>query len=71
MIKSMLSNRFPNKKFTSAIFCEFFESLDQEAFSQVHELIVEVINFKEEFEEKAFKRVMHSIFVAFGPKRIL
>ncbi len=30
-----------------------------------------MINFKDEFEEKAFKRVMHSIFVAFGPKRIL
>jgi len=34
-------------------------------------LIVEVINFKDEFDEKSFKRVMHSIFIAFGPKRIL
>lgn len=24
MLKSMLSNRFPNKKYTAAIFCEFF-----------------------------------------------
>jgi hypothetical protein len=34
-------------------------------------LIVEVISFKDEFDEKPFKRVMHSIFVAFGPKAIL
>ena len=71
MLKSMLSNRFPNKKNTSAIFCEFFESLDQDAFSQVQELIVEVVNFRDEFEEKSFKRVMHSIFIAFSPKKIL
>lgn len=50
MLKSMLSNRFPNKRFTAAIFCEFFESLDQEAFSKVQELIVELVNFKDELE---------------------
>lgn len=71
MLKSMLSNRFPNKKNTAAIFCEFFESLDQDALGQTQELIVEVINFREEFDEKSFKRIMHSIFVAFGPRRLL
>lgn len=47
MLKSMLSTRFPNKKFTSAILCEFFESLSPEAFNYVQELIVEVINYRE------------------------
>lgn len=35
MLKSMLSTRFSNKKFTSGILCEFFESLSPESFSQV------------------------------------
>lgn len=66
MLEGMLSDQYPNYKSTSLIISAFFSSLDQSAASSVICLIDKIVNFRDKFEDKVFKRLMHSIMGAIG-----
>lgn len=70
MLEGMLSDEYPNFKATANIIGSFFDSLDRTAFDGVIGLVDKIINFRDKFDEKSFKKLMHSIFRALSIKSL-
>ena len=66
MMEGMLSEEYPNFKATASILTAFFGALDRSAAQYLIGLIDKIINFRDNFDEKSFKKLMHSIFGAVG-----
>ena len=70
MIESMLGDEFKNTKATASIIEAFFGSLDESALEGTQQLIDKIVNYRDNFDEKSFRNIVHSIFGAMGINRI-
>jgi hypothetical protein len=62
MLEAMLSDQYPNFKGTASILSAFFDSLDKSALDAVIGLVDKIINFRNNFDDKSFNKLMHSVF---------
>ena len=67
----MLSSRFPDKKLAANLIGLFFNQLEDVTFNECLSLVHRVVEYRTEFDEKKFRKVMESIVLSYGVESIL
>jgi hypothetical protein len=71
LFQGMLSSRFPDRKLAANLISLFFNQLEEATLDECMSLIERVVEYRNEFDDKKFRKVMESIVLTYGIDNIL